>query len=124
MPLGRQMRDRETGTQLAGMITLGGLDAVFGRVAADGIKGELPYAHRLITVAVRGGWVTLEGEVECNYQKNGAEVVVRAIPWVTGISNELRVRPSTDAADLARRVGAALGTATPASDARLRAWAA
>jgi len=112
------------GRQLAGMITLGGLDAVFGQLAVDGIKGELPYAHRLITVAVRSGWVTLEGEVECNYQKNGAEVVVRAIPWVKGISNELRVQPSTDAADLARRVGAALGTATPGSDARLRAWAA
>jgi osmotically-inducible protein OsmY len=108
------------------MIALGGFGgAALAELAADEIKGELPYAHRLITVAVRGGWVILQGEVEWNYQKNGAETVLRAIPWVTGISNELRVQPSTDGAELARRVDAALGgPPTSGSEARLRAWAA
>jgi osmotically-inducible protein OsmY len=117
---------REIDRQLAGMIALGGIgNAALAEFAAGEIKGELPYGHRLITVAVRGGWVILQGEVEWNYQKNGAESVVRAIPWVKGISNELRVQPSTDAAQLARSVDAALGGArTPGSDARLRAWAA
>src|SRR4051812_22005662 len=117
---------REIDRQLAEMIALGGFgNAALTELAADEIKGELAYAHRLITVAVRGGWVILEGEVEWNYQKNGAETVVRAIPWVKGIINDLRVQPSTDAAELARRVDAALGsTPTPGSDARLRAWAA
>jgi osmotically-inducible protein OsmY len=117
---------RDIDRQLAGMIALGGFgNAALAELAADEIKGELPYAHRLITVVVRGGWVILEGEVEWNYQKNGAETVVRAIPWVKGISNELHVQPSTDAAALGRWVDAALSaTPMPSSDARLRAWAA
>lgn len=121
MRMGREIR-----RQLAEMIALGGFgNAALAELAAGEIKGELPYAHRLITVAARGGWVILEGEVEWNYQKNGAETVVRAIPWVKGISNDLRVQPSTDAPELARSVDAALGgSPTPGSDARLRAWAA
>jgi hypothetical protein len=117
---------REIDRQFAGMFALGGFgNAALAELAADEIKGELPYAHRLITVAVRGGWVILQGEVEWNYQKNGAESAVRAIPWVKGISNELRVQPGTDAAELARGVDASLGGApTPGTDARLRAWAA
>ena len=117
---------REIDSQLAGMIALGGFgNAALAELAGDEIRGELPYAHRLITVAVRGGWVILQGEVEWNYQKNGAETAVRAIPWVKGISNELRVQPGTDAAELARGIDASLGGApTPGTDARLRAWAA
>ncbi len=41
------------------------------------------------------GWVTLEGEVEWEYQKEDAERVVRRLTGVRGVTNLIRVRPHT-----------------------------
>jgi hypothetical protein len=47
--------------------------------------------HR-VTAKVDGGWVTLQGVVECAYQRFLAEADVRRVPGVTGIKNEIAVR--------------------------------
>ncbi len=44
-------------------------------------------------VSVSRGWVTLEGEVNWDYQRDEAEDVVRDIPGVAGIRNLIRLRP-------------------------------
>jgi osmotically-inducible protein OsmY len=76
-------------------------------------------------VAVQSGWVTLEGQVDWNYQRNGAETAMRRIPWVKGITNDLRVHPSIEPAEVSSRVWAEFRVrAQPASDANLRCWAA
>jgi osmotically-inducible protein OsmY len=46
-----------------------------------------------IKVIVKNGWVTLEGEVEYYYQKQEAERAVSALAGVTGVTNNIRVRP-------------------------------
>ena len=52
---------------------------------------------RLIQQAltIRNGWVILEGEVEWWYQKNAAEVAVRHLSGVRGVSNSISIK-STD----------------------------
>jgi osmotically-inducible protein OsmY len=54
--------------------------------------------------------VTLEGQVEWQYQKTAAERAVRQLAGIRGVSNLITVRPpqSTTPADLKRRIEEAL----------------
>jgi osmotically-inducible protein OsmY len=44
-------------------------------------------------VIVKNGWVSLEGNVEWQYQKNTAETAVRRIKGVKGVINSIVLRP-------------------------------
>jgi len=46
-----------------------------------------------LDVTVSKGWVTLEGEVEWEYQRRAAERAVRSISGVRGVTNLINVRP-------------------------------
>ena len=46
-----------------------------------------------INVTVRHGWITLDGEVECGYQKNAAANVVKHLLGVKGLSNLVSIKP-------------------------------
>jgi osmotically-inducible protein OsmY len=48
-----------------------------------------------VKVSVSGGWVTLRGEVEWEYQRTEAERVVRTLTGVKGVTNLVTVRPRT-----------------------------
>jgi osmotically-inducible protein OsmY len=48
-----------------------------------------------VKVSVSGGWVTLRGETDWDYQRQEAERVVRTLHGVKGISNLITVRPRT-----------------------------
>lgn len=45
-----------------------------------------------VRATVRNGWVTLEGDVDWQYQKRAAEEAVRTLAGVTGVSNEISIR--------------------------------
>ena len=61
-------------------------------VVAD-LKIWLPNSSEHIKAIVKNGWVTLEGEVEWNYQRDYAERAVRWIKGVKGVSNLIRLQP-------------------------------
>lgn len=46
-----------------------------------------------IKVMVEGGWVTLTGDVEWGYQRQTAESSIRYMMGVTGVSNQISVKP-------------------------------
>jgi osmotically-inducible protein OsmY len=48
-----------------------------------------------VKVSVSGGWVTLRGEVDWDYQRQEAHRVVRTLTGVKGVSNLITVRPRT-----------------------------
>jgi osmotically-inducible protein OsmY len=54
-------------------------DPEIARDAIAQIKSELPYSWEKIRVVVKKGWLTLEGDVEWNYQKERAEGAVRRV---------------------------------------------
>jgi osmotically-inducible protein OsmY len=60
-------------------------DPELARAAVAAIKSELPYSHEKIRTVVKSGWVTLEGEVEWDYQRRRAENAVRRLTGVKGI---------------------------------------
>lgn len=47
-----------------------------------------------IKVIVKNGWVTLEGEVDYYFHKQEAEQAVSVLAGVTGVTNNIKVRPS------------------------------
>jgi osmotically-inducible protein OsmY len=69
-------------------------DPEIARDAVAAIKSQLPISWEKIKVTVARGWVTLEGEVEWNYQRQGAERAVRRVKGVTGVSNLIQLKPS------------------------------
>lgn len=66
----------------------------------------LPRDH--IKVAVDGGWVTLKGEMQWQYQKEAAETSVRHLLGVRGITNEITVKPRVSGSDVKGKIRAAL----------------
>lgn len=48
---------------------------------------EIP--HNKVKVTVENGWVTLEGEVEWNYEKDAAQKSVEKLMGVKGVSNHI-----------------------------------
>src|SRR5258707_12801529 len=57
-------------------------DPEIARDAVAEIQSQLPYPSDHVRVVVRDGWVTLEGQVEWNYQPDRAEPPRRRVPGV------------------------------------------
>src|SRR5580704_2314939 len=69
-------------------------DPDIARDAVAAIKRRLPYSAEHILAVVKDGWVTLEGQVEWNHQREGAENAVRRIAGIKGVSNLIQLKPS------------------------------
>lgn len=79
-------------------------DPEIARDAVSAIKAQLPISSENIKVIVKNGWVTLEGEVEWQYQKNTAEAAVRRIKGVRGVINSIVVKPRVEPSEIKRKI--------------------
>jgi osmotically-inducible protein OsmY len=79
-------------------------DPEIARDAVAAIKSQLPISAENIKVVVKNGWVTLEGEVEWQYQKNTAETAVRRIKGVKGVTNYISLKPRAEPAEIKRKI--------------------
>jgi osmotically-inducible protein OsmY len=79
-------------------------DPEIARDAVSALKMELPYSSENIKVIVRSGWLTLEGEVVWNFQRERAESAVRRIRGVKGVSNLITVKPTVAPTDIKRKI--------------------
>jgi len=61
-----------------------------------------------VKVTVQKGWVTLAGEVNWQYQKKSAEDAVRKLSGVTGVINNISLRPAVSVTDIKRKIEGAL----------------
>ena len=61
-----------------------------------------------VRVTVDHGWVTLQGQVEWDFQRSHAEKVIRPLMGVVGISNEIALRTRPRADRLAQQIEDAL----------------
>ena len=61
-----------------------------------------------IRLTVDHGWITLQGEVEWDYQRHSAEKAIRPLMGVVGISNEVTLRARPKAANLSRKIEEAM----------------
>ena len=70
-------------------------DGEIAAAAAHQIAWSTTIPTGTVEITVRNGWIILEGEVEWWYQKNAAEVTVRHLSGVHGVSNSISIK-STD----------------------------
>ena len=68
-------------------------DPEIARDVVANLKTWLPNSWEHIKAIVKNGWVTLEGEVEWNCQRDYAERAVRWLKGVNGVSNLIRLQP-------------------------------
>jgi osmotically-inducible protein OsmY len=61
-----------------------------------------------IEVTVSKGWVTLEGQVEWQFQRQDAERVVRRLMGVKGVSNLITVKPRLTPSEIKEKIEQAL----------------
>jgi osmotically-inducible protein OsmY len=79
-------------------------DPEMARDAVAAIKGQLPISSEHIRVIIKNGWVTLEGEVEWQYQRSTAESAVRRIRGVKGVTNLIQLKPRAEPEDIKRKI--------------------
>ena len=79
-------------------------DPDIARDAVNAIKTQLPVSSEHIKVIVKNGWVTLEGQVEWQYQRSIAESAVKGLKGVKGVSNLVRLQPKAEPADIKRKI--------------------
>ena len=83
-------------------------DPEIARDAAAALRAELPYSAEKIKVIVKDGWVTLEGDVEWNYQRDRAERAVRGIRGVSGVTDQIRLKPRVAPTEIKSKIEEAL----------------
>jgi osmotically-inducible protein OsmY len=83
-------------------------DPEIARNAVENLHDELPYSAEFLKVTVQDGWLTLDGELEWNYQRDRATEAVRTVRGVIGISDEIKLKPRVAASDVKRQIEDAL----------------
>ena len=76
--------------------------------AEQALKWSTLVPVEAIRLTVDHGSVTLQGEVEWDYQRRSAEKAIRPLLGVVGISNEITLRVRPRATDLSRKIQEAL----------------
>ena len=61
-----------------------------------------------VQATVEKGWVSLNGQVKWQYQRNAAEDAVRYLSGVVGISNDISVNPGIEPSDVRKAIEGAL----------------
>jgi osmotically-inducible protein OsmY len=70
-------------------------DPDIARDIVTAIKNELPDAVEEVKAVVRDGLVTLDGEVEWNYQRVRAEAAARRVRGVKRVTNSITLKPAS-----------------------------
>ena len=83
-------------------------DEDIATACVNALKSSYSVPQDKIKVVVNNGWVTLEGEVEWQYQKEAAERAVRYLTGVVGVSNSITVKPRVSPTDIKNKIEDAL----------------
>jgi osmotically-inducible protein OsmY len=79
-------------------------DPEIARDAVAALRARLPVSANQIRVVLNKGWVTLEGQVEWNYQREEAERTVRRLKGVRGVINTIQLEPSVEPSEIKRKI--------------------
>jgi osmotically-inducible protein OsmY len=83
-------------------------DPDIARAALDALKWNIAVPHDRIKIKVDKGWVTLEGNVDWNFEREAAERTVRSLTGVKGVTNLIAVRTQPAPQDVKEKIKQAL----------------
>ena len=82
-------------------------DSDIATAAVNALRWEASVPDDRIKVTVSNGWVTLEGEVDWQYQKEAAERVVHNLIGVNGVTDSVKLKACAQPGDVKDRIEAA-----------------
>ncbi len=82
-------------------------DADIAHSVLTGLRFNVAIPADSVKVMVENGWVTLDGEVEWQYQKSAAENAIKYLMGVKGVTNSISLRPRASAADVKAKIESA-----------------
>jgi len=86
----------------------GSADDEIAQRIVDMLKWSTLVPEGKVQIKVQHGWVTLTGVLDWNYQRRGAEDVVRNVRGVAGIKNLIELRSRVVASDVRKQIESAL----------------
>ena len=82
-------------------------DTDIAQAAVAALKWNTVVPPNRVTVTVNNGWLTLNGTLEWQYQKDAAGRAVRDLAGVKGVANEIVVQPQVKTSDVQAKIEAA-----------------
>jgi osmotically-inducible protein OsmY len=83
-------------------------DDEIAKAAVQALEWDAFVPTSKVKVTVEKGWVTLDGEVDWQFQRLDADRVIRRLTGVKGVSNLIRVKPHTSPSELRKKIEDAL----------------
>jgi osmotically-inducible protein OsmY len=83
-------------------------DSEIAHAALNALKVDIEVPDPRIRLKVANGWITLNGDLDWNYQRLAAERAVRYLTGVKGIVNSITLAPAPTRADVRDHIEAAL----------------
>lgn len=82
-------------------------DAEIAGAAENALNWTVSVPADRIQVIVEHGWLTLQGEVDTDYQRSSAEHAVRGLIGLKGILNDIAVKPPISPTEIKAKIEAA-----------------
>ena len=83
-------------------------DADIARAAANALEWDVSVPRDRIKVTVEKGFLTLEGQVDWQFQKSAAEQAVQHLMGVKGVWNHITIKPRVAPTEVKEKIEAAL----------------
>jgi osmotically-inducible protein OsmY len=83
-------------------------DTDLASAAVKALEWDVQVPHQRIKLRAADGWITLEGQVEWQFQREAAERAVRHLLGVKGVSNQITLMVRVTPTDLKNRIQEAL----------------
>jgi osmotically-inducible protein OsmY len=96
-------------------------DADIARAAENALEWNVSVPRDRIRVTVENGHVTLEGEVDWQFQRSAAEGAVRYLMGVKGATNQITVKPKVAPTEVKEKIEAAFKRSAILDAQRIRA---
>ena len=94
-------------------------DEDIARAAVRALESHISVPRDRIKVTVSGGWITLEGDVEWQYQRQAAEAAVRNLLGVKGVINLITIKPRVSPSEIRFKIEEALRRSAELDAARI-----
>jgi osmotically-inducible protein OsmY len=82
-------------------------DEEISKRALDIISWDLSIPKDGVKIKIEKGWVTLTGDVDWRFQRQAAEMDIRNLAGVMGVSNAIEIKPRFPAFDAEKQIRAA-----------------
>ena len=83
-------------------------DTDLAHQVAQALEWHIQVPDERIKARVAHGWVTLDGEVEWEYQRQAAQRAARDLVGVRGLTNQITLKPKASPFDVSQRIKDAL----------------